>query len=178
MSTRRAPAAVVLCVAGLLLVGCAGRASEVARATPGSDAGGGSPSSTSPARNGKSAATDADFAAVKDVLEERGRAITAGDAADFMKTVDHGSPSFLAGQRTYFENLQLLPVRSVTYDMTSYALTPVNVTGADQLLRPDVSEHVFLPGTDDQPTAFDVAYTFAPSWRPLAARCRLLGSVR
>jgi hypothetical protein len=157
MIRRPALRLAALCAAGALLAACSrDGAADIGRSTSGGSEGGGQTPSTS---SETPHATDADFAAVRQVLTDRARAITTGDRAAFLRTLATGDRSFVSGQLTYFDNLQALPVRSVSYDMQNYALTPADVTGG-QLLRPDVSEHVFMPSTDDRPTANDVGYTF------------------
>jgi hypothetical protein len=105
-------------------------------------------------------ADEADFAAVRSVLQDRAKALTAGNRAAFVHTLDTGDATFVSGQMGYFANLQRLPVRSVSYEMRAYALTPADVAGGDQVLAPDVTEHVFLSRVDKHPVSNEVAYTF------------------
>jgi hypothetical protein len=105
-------------------------------------------------------AVPGDFAAIRTLLKDRANALTAGDRAAFIATVDPVSDAFVERQNTYFDNLQALPVSVVTYEVADYALIPAPVRGGDPVLRPDVSEHVFMPGTDTRPVGTGVGYTF------------------
>lgn len=114
------------------------------------------PSATTPQPH----ATPADFKAIRVLLKARAQALAENDRADFLATVDSADPAFVARQRTYFSNLQALRVSSVRYTEAHYALTPAEVPGPAPVLRPDITEHVFLSLTDIRPVATDVAYTF------------------
>ncbi|MEP6665132.1 MAG: hypothetical protein ABJA81_01675 [Nocardioidaceae bacterium] len=87
-----------------------------------------------------------DFSAIRSVLKDRAHALTEGDQEAFIATVDSASASFLTNQRAYFANIKALPVSTVRYEMTDYALTPSSVSGDDPVLRPDITEQVFMPG--------------------------------
>jgi hypothetical protein len=143
----------VLATVVLALCGCSGPV------VPGHVVGAGTAGAAS-VDGGRVKADTADFAAVRAVLDARARALTTGNRAAFLRTLDTKEPAFVSGQRTYFDNLQRLPVASVSYEMSAYALTPADIGGGDQVLAPDVTEHVSMPRVDQHPVGNEVAYTF------------------
>jgi hypothetical protein len=105
--------------------------------------------------------TKADRAAIRHVLVERARALTAGDTAAFMATVDRADPEFVRRQRTLFANLTALPLQSVRYRVDDASgLPPADVKGGDPVFRPYVVEQVRLRDVDQAPVGNPLGDTF------------------
>jgi len=101
-------------------------------------------------------------------MAARARAVVAGDDKAFMATVDSARPIFAAAQQVMFENLQDLPVTSMSYEVGTSGLTNAPGIKGGALLSPEVVEHVFLAGTDRRAVANTVDDTFvkrAGHWR-------------
>lgn len=169
------------CVFSLLAIGCdnAERISSEPRGQTGPSTGSGQTSTTPTA----AVTTDPrarrdDFAAIRRLLKDRAQALTNGNRAAFIATVDRANPSFVARQRTYFDNIQVLPVGTVSYEMERYGLTPAPVSGDNPVLRPGVTEHVLMPGTDKRPVANEVSYTFVKRDRRWLLGAEQPGSLR
>ncbi len=158
---RRASALLVsllLLLTPAALAGCSPAAAPPAGADPAP-----SPGSTSAAtprlRTGFNA-SERDFTAVRRVLETRAQAVIDGDETAFLATVDDADPAFVARQRAVFENLRDLHVTDLYYGVASVGFPPARVRGRGPTLRPDVIEHVLVPGSDYQPVANRVQLTF------------------
>lgn len=105
-------------------------------------------------------ATPHDFADISEVLAARARALVAGNETGFLATVDEATPAFYAAQKIVFENLQDLPVTSISYDVgTSGLPNAPGITGGP-LLSPPIVEHVYFADTDQRPVANEVDETF------------------
>lgn len=94
------------------------------------------------------------------VLRERAAALLAGDRESFVATLDDEDPPFVAQQTQAFENLQLLGVDTVRYDVGGRLLPVGPVQGDRPRIKPDVVEHVQLAGVDVAPVAHEVGFTF------------------
>jgi hypothetical protein len=104
--------------------------------------------------------TEADFAAVQEVLDRRGRALRDGDRRAFLRTLDPGNRRLRQSQLVLFDNVQRLPVGRYFYGTTGYAFGPAKVRGGDPVLRPEAYEHVQLDGVFQRPVTNEVAITF------------------
>jgi len=105
-------------------------------------------------------ATARDFAAVRRVLRERAQAVTEGDRATFLSSVDSTDEEFYASQLTLFDNLQELPVAGLNYEVSDFGLQTADIESAGPTFAPETVEHVFLQGTDFRPVSNPVDYTF------------------
>jgi hypothetical protein len=117
--------------------------------------------STPTAADGPYQPTGDDRAAIREVLDDRARAIEDGDAQAFLATVDPTDDDFVTEQRTLFENLTQLPLASVGYRLDAGAgLPPAEVEGDDPVFRPGVIERVRLDGIDRAPVGNQLEDTF------------------
>jgi len=119
----------------------------------------GSPTATA-TDDGPYQPTEDDRTAIRDLLETRAAALSEGDRAAFMATVDTEDPRLVRQQRTLFANLQRLPVESVSYSVDDASGYPVaEVGGDDPVFRPLVVEQVEL-AVDALPVSNQLEDTF------------------
>jgi hypothetical protein len=104
--------------------------------------------------------TDRDFVAIGRLMDRRARAVIDGHESAFMATVDGTRASFVSAQRVTFQNLQDLPLTSMSYTVGKYGLTNAPGITGGPLLSPAVTEKVFFADTDQHPMAVDVSDTF------------------
>jgi hypothetical protein len=172
---RRA-AALLLAVSGLALSGCGVTqvaepiASQSALRTPAAGDGGpglpATPPSSSPTLTptpggtNDTNATAHDFALIRASLAARSKAVLQSDEGAFLATIDPEDPTFRAHEAVVYQNLQKLPVGSMSYEASGFGVTPAKVPGTDLVLAPEVTEHVLLQGTDYQPVGISVNMTF------------------
>ncbi|HET7173356.1 MAG TPA: hypothetical protein VFI30_03655 [Nocardioidaceae bacterium] len=104
--------------------------------------------------------TSHDFADIRHLLATRARDILDGRRRAFLNTIDHRSGKLVQQQKALFANLRALPVKTITYNVQDYGLTPAEVAGLGVVLAPPVMEHVLLAGTDARAVANAVNYTF------------------
>jgi hypothetical protein len=104
--------------------------------------------------------TKADAAQIRALMNARAKALLDGDRAAFMATVDKASDAFVAKQGVFFDNLQTLPVVSVSYSVSTNYLQPAQVAGTDPVLAPDARENVEIGGAMTHPVSNWVHYTF------------------
>lgn len=130
--------------------------------------GGSAPHSATPARHTASGQvsrrafqpTSHDFADIRHLLAARAKDILDGHRRAFLNTIDHRSAKLVQQQQALFANLRALPVKTITYNVQDYGLTPAKVAGLGVVLAPPVMEHVLLAGTDVRAVANSVNYTF------------------
>lgn len=104
--------------------------------------------------------TDEDRAEIRDLLDARAQALEGGDRQAFLATVDPADDDLVDQQTTLFENLQKLPVTSVSYAVDDAAGYPTaKVSGDDPLFRPEVLEQVRLD-VDRRPVTNTLENTF------------------
>ncbi len=148
LRSRLAACAAVALVVLVVLAGCAahpmvaGSRVEVSPSAP----------SVSPSHH--------DFVAIRRLAAARAAAVLHGDEAAFLATVDPTNRSFYDAQRVMFENLQALPVTSMSFEVGDAGLTNAPGITGGPLLSPEVVEHVGFAGTDRAPVANEVAETF------------------
>lgn len=117
--------------------------------------------------NGSAAAQADDWrAAVRELLEQRARAVLDGDEAAFMGTMDGAPSSFREARRTWFRRMQDLPIDRYalrfaphTYDDLTAAL-PRRPT-ADEVRVVEVSERMGFAGYDAAPALETLYLTVA-----------------
>ena len=83
-----------------------------------------------------------------------------GNKGAFMATVDKAEPVFFHAQQIMFENLEDLPVSSMSYEVGNSGLTNAAGIKGGPLLSPEIDEHVFFRGTDLRPVGTEVDETF------------------
>ncbi|HET8604923.1 MAG TPA: hypothetical protein VFM09_13420 [Marmoricola sp.] len=131
------PVVAALLVLGLLVAGCAAGGKS---AGPGARAdGAGAPERYS--------GTEADFAAIRALLQRRAAAVLHHDERGFLATVDDADRGLVARQRTLFANLEALPLRSLSYTVEDVSI-PRRRVGAGPQLSPPVVEYAALQGAD------------------------------
>jgi hypothetical protein len=136
----------VLLALALVAGGCSGAAPE--RSDP-----------TSAPAAGRRDVTDADFAAIRELLDVRAKAVVTGDRDAFLATVDPQGP-LRDEQEVFFDNLQDLDVQKLYYGLVDTGLVPEEVRGGEALVRPELYEHVQLRGVNQRPVANQVSITF------------------
>ncbi len=104
--------------------------------------------------------TDADLAAVEQLLERRAAAVRDGDARAFLADVDTRDPRLIALESTLFANLGQLPLRRYSYDTERVGLLPDPVGGSDPVLRIPVTERVELRDVYSAPSETALRMTF------------------
>jgi hypothetical protein len=142
----------VLGTAALLVAGCGPSSSSGPAGTilPKGPTG---PASFEPQRS--------DLAAVRKVLTQRAHAALTHDRSAFLAAVDDHDPSFVAQERTLYQNLARLPLASLTYTSdTSELLVPAAVGGGDPTLHPVVVEQLKLRGTTTTAISNSLDITF------------------
>lgn len=154
MSWRSAPGAVATIMCGVLLGGCA--------LTDSADAPASSPrtETTASASADPAEITQADFTAVQELMNERARALVAGDRDAFLASVDPGNEDLRQQQRTLYDNIQALPVAGIRYHVNNYGLEPSEVDGDDPTLRPELFEHLRFAPVFAKPISNEIGMTF------------------
>ncbi|CAN5479742.1 hypothetical protein BH11ACT8_BH11ACT8_23020 [soil metagenome] len=105
-------------------------------------------------------ATAEDLATIQDLMDARAAALLDGDRAAFLATVDDRDGDLVAEQTQLFENVQLLPVTRISYDVEPHGLTPEPVSSGDPAARPPVYEHLLLDGVLRKPIGNELGITF------------------
>lgn len=105
-------------------------------------------------------ATPADYGAVRHILAVRAKAVLAGDRAAFVETVDTSDKHLLARELTVFDNLQDLPVTSLSYAVGDTATSPDPIGRAGVAFAPTVVEHIGLDQATGRPIANTTDLTF------------------
>lgn len=103
--------------------------------------------------------TPADFAAIRAVLHHRAAAVLHHDRAAFLATIDGSDPGFVTHEQTLFDNLQALPVRSMSYTLEQVGM-PRRPLGRGPQLSPPVVEYVALRGADLRPVSNPLVEVF------------------
>ncbi len=104
--------------------------------------------------------TDDDRSEIRELLDARAQALVRGDRKAFLATVDPADDDLVDQQTTLFENLQKLPVTSVTYGVDDASGYPTaKISGDDPLFRPEVLEQVRLD-VDRRPVTNTLENTF------------------
>ena len=103
---------------------------------------------------------DPAFDSIAQLLDRRAQAIVDHDQAAFDATLDTSDQAFVAVQDTEFANLVKLGATDVGYTVQHVAYAPADVSTTDPLLRPNVIEHVTIPGIDRHPVGNSVNFTF------------------
>lgn len=148
-------AAVVLAILGLL-VGCS---SDEGSEPPGDPVAASSPG-TAGGDDERYQPTDEDREEIRTLLKTRANALERGDRQAFLATVDPADDELVKQQTTLFDNLQLLPVESVSYSVDDGAGYPTaRVEGGDPVFRPEVIELVELD-VDTRPVSNTLEDTF------------------
>lgn len=101
-----------------------------------------------------------DFAQIRSLLAARAKAVLAGDELAFMAAVDRQNSDFYQSQQVMFDNLQDLPVTSMSYDVGNSGLTNAPGIEGGPLLSPEIVEHVYFAGTDRRPVGNEISETF------------------
>ena len=93
-------------------------------------------------------------------MKTRAKALEQGDRQAFLATVDPADEELVKQQTTLYDNLQLLPVESVSYSVDDGAGYPTaDVDGDDPVFRPEVIERVRLE-VDTRPVSNTLENTF------------------
>ena len=104
--------------------------------------------------------TDEDRQQIRTLLRTRSKALEQGDRQAFLATVDPDDEKLVKQQTTLYDNLQLLPVESVSYSVDDGAGYPTaDVGGDDPVFRPEVIERVRLD-VDTRPVSNTLENTF------------------
>jgi hypothetical protein len=104
--------------------------------------------------------TDEDRQQIRALLKTRANALERGDRQAFLATVDPVDAKLVKQQSTLYDNLQLLPVESVSYSVDDGAGYPAaDVDGDDPVFRPEVIERVRLD-VDTRPVSNTLENTF------------------
>lgn len=88
--------------------------------------------------------TSADYQAVRRLLAVRAKAVLAGDRAAFRDTLDISDKHLLERELTVFDNLQDLPVTSLSYAVGATDTAPDPIGHAGVAFAPTVVEHIGL----------------------------------
>ena len=128
---RRPRIVVALVALALLTAGCAAHAGA----------------GRSGAQHRRDSGTEADFAAIRSLMQRRAAAVLHHDRPAFLATVDGSDHAFVARERTLFANLQALPLRSFSYTVEDVSIPRRPVGGGPQL-SPPVVEYAELAGAD------------------------------
>ncbi len=148
-------AAVVVAIVSLL-AGCSGDEESEPSGSPEAA------SSSAPAGgdDGHYQPTDEDRQQIRALLKTRANALEQGDRQAFLATVDPDDAKLVEQQTTLYDNLQLLPVESVSYSVDDGAGYPTaDVAGGDPVFRPEVIERVRLD-VDTRPVSNTLENTF------------------
>jgi hypothetical protein len=103
--------------------------------------------------------THGDEAAIRSLMRDRQVAVLHHDRQAFQETVDPGQPKLLEAQMTLYDNLQKLPLATISYDVSTTYLSPAEVPGHDPVLHPEMVENVRLRGTNDHAIANNLDVT-------------------
>lgn len=140
------------CLLLLPVLGCQGDADQRDGATP----------LPLPARSAPPAGMDTSLRdAALQLVEERERALQDGDRDAFLATVDPDELGFSATQARWFDNLALLPVGDVSYELGDEAVM-TQVAGAGDLQLP-IDFTMRLRGFDARPVTQRMVWTFVRS---------------
>ena len=141
--------AVAVAILGLL-AGCSGDEGSEPSGDPAAASSSGS-SGTAGGDDEPYQPTDEDRQQVRALLRTRANALEQGDRPAFLATVDPDDDKLVKQQTTLYDNLQLLPVESVSYSVDDSAGYPTaDVEGDDPVFRPLVLEQVRLD-VDERP---------------------------
>lgn len=101
----------------------------------------------------------ADFAAIRQLMHHRAQAVLHDDRTAFLATVDPANHRLVARERTLFDNLTALPVRSMSYTVEEVSI-PRRSLGQGPQLSPPVVEYVALTGADVRPVSNPLVEVF------------------
>ena len=104
--------------------------------------------------------TQADYAAVENLLAQRATAALQGDEAAFLATVDPRDQKLVDQQQTIFTNLQQLPIKSLAYEVKALDRTPDEVRNDGVLFAPHVAEVAQLEEAHRAPVSNATDMTF------------------
>ena len=150
--------AVVVAILGML-VGCSGEEESEPSGEPAAASSSGS-SGTAGGDDEPYQPTDEDRQQIRALLRTRANALEQGDRPAFLATVDPDDDKLVKQQTTLYDNLQLLPVESVSYSVDDSAGYPTaDVEGDDPVFRPLVLEQVRLD-VDERPVTNTLEDTF------------------
>ena len=150
--------AVVVAILGLL-AGCSGDEGSEPSGDPAAASSSGS-SGTAGGDDEPYQPTDEDRQQIRALLKTRASALEQGDRQAFLATVDPADDKLVKQQTTLYDNLQLLPVESVSYSVDDGAGYPTaDVDGDDPVFRPEVIEQVRLD-VDTRPVSNTLENTF------------------
>ncbi|GGR52325.1 hypothetical protein J2S40_000669 [Nocardioides luteus] len=105
-------------------------------------------------------ATPADYQAVRDLLDRRATAALQGDETGFLATVDPRVEKLLDQQRTIFDNLQQLPMTSLSYRVKDVQNDPDEVRNDGVLFAPKVVEVAQMEQAHRTPVSHPTDMTF------------------
>ena len=138
----------------------AGPAAQAAQAAPGSTA---VPPRAAPVPGGTSAQPDRE-AAVRTILDRRGRALLRRDRAAWLRDVDPHATALRRRQAALFDNLAAVPLASWRYVLDRGATRPLGPAAVTRytvpFYAPAVTLRYALRGIDGEPTARPQALTF------------------
>lgn len=103
--------------------------------------------------------TDDDFAAMREVLDQRAAALSAGKRKDWLATVDPSNEKLRLQEQGVFDNLRALEV-TLDYDMEDSGFPAAHVSGTDPVIRPPVYELSTVRGVDHGAARAEVEITF------------------
>ena len=159
--------AVVVAILGLL-AGCSGDEGSEPSGDPAAASSSGS-SGTAGGDDEPYQPTDEDRQQIRALLRTRANALEQGDRPAFLATVDPDDDKLVKQQTTLYDNLQLLPVESVSYSVDDSAGYPTaDVEGDDPVFRPLVLEQVRLD-VDERPVTQHPRGHVRPARRSVAA---------
>lgn len=106
---------------------------------------------------------EADPDAIRDLLARRAQAVLARSEAEFMATVDpQADPAFVTAQRELFRNLDGVPLRHWSYQLSPTGSLPVppGLPDPGEYYAPRTTLRYALAGIDAEPTSRPMAYLY------------------
>jgi hypothetical protein len=113
-----------------------------------------------PGSDGLFRPTEDDYEAIRALLAARAEAVRTDDRSGFVATLDPSETAFVERQIQVFDNLRRLRVTDIHYGVESLADLLPWEPGRDPSFRPNLVEHVRIPGSDVAPVANKISFTF------------------